>query len=66
MDLPLANSVPWAPFSLMWAARHASHVEEVFPLNIWEPLPSRIVKPEVSPCLPLSELYFSPEFPKVP
>lgn len=54
MDLPLASSVPWAPFSLMWAVHHVSHVEEVFPPNIWEPRPSRIVKPEVSPCLPLS------------
>ena len=48
MDLPLASSVPWAPFSLMWAVHLASHAEEVFPPNIWEPLPSRIVKPEVS------------------
>lgn len=34
MDLPLANSVPWVPFSLMRAVHHASHVEEVFSLNI--------------------------------
>lgn len=54
MDLPLASSVPWALFSLMWAGRHASHVEEVFLRNIWERLPSRIVKPEFNVRLGIS------------
>ena len=54
MDLPLASSVPWAPFSLMWAVHLASHAEEVFPPNIWEPLPSRIVKPEFNARLGIS------------
>lgn len=62
MDLPLASPVPWAPFSLMWAVHLASRVEEVFLLSIWEPLPSMIVKPEVSNYLPLSGTPVSPEF----
>lgn len=54
MDLPLASSVPWAPFSLMWAVHLASHVEEVFLPNIWELLPFMIVKPEFNVRLGIS------------
>lgn len=57
MDLPLASSVPWAPFSLMWAVQLASHVAEVFLPNIRELLPSKTVKPEVSTYLPFLNLH---------